>query len=256
LADPTPLPYFVGYNVPSPPAGQGLVGGGENECHQGAGHNCKLTYSAPSGAQFGDVFVVVQYIGDSQNDTFLTRPAGWTSLKFQGTGRTLYSTDGTFTASYYVALYVYGSQPNDTGQYQFTVVPQGNGEFLGFLVAYRGANTNIPGNYLLYGNGAIQDGSKVVTPTLSSPPAETTLLSLFSTECLGSDDPDVYGTFGSPSGSPAVTVETPLTSVDGILAADVPVATNGVTFRPYKAVIGCPSSSGVNTGISLVVPES
>jgi hypothetical protein len=30
-----PLPYFVGYNVPTPPTGQGPAGGGENECPKG-----------------------------------------------------------------------------------------------------------------------------------------------------------------------------------------------------------------------------
>ncbi|MGD0672275.1 MAG: hypothetical protein ABSB13_09370 [Candidatus Binatus sp.] len=259
LAD--PLPYFVGYNVPSPPAGQGPAGGGENECPNGTGYNCNLTYSAPSGAQFGDVFVVVQYIGDAQNDTYLTLPSGWTLLKFQGGSHTLYSTDGTFTTSYYVALYVYGSQPNDTGQYEFKIVPQANGpETLGFLVAYRGASTNIPGNYRLYGRASTSDSSKVVSPTLSpsnkdSPPAETTLLNVFSAGCIGYDDPDVFGTFGSPSGSPFATVETPLNSVDGFFAADVLVTTSGGTFGPYKSTIGCTTGTGLNTGISLVIPE-
>ncbi len=252
----------VGYNVPSPPSGQGPAGGGEDECTHGTGYNCNLTYSAPPGAQFGDVFIVVQLIGDTQNDTYLTVPTGWTKLQYQEGSHTLYSNDGNgLTESFYVSIYVYGSQPNDTGQYRFQILPQVNGaETLGFLVAYRGASTDIPGNYLLYGNGGTSDGPKVVTPTLSpgqknSPPAETTLLNIFNTDCIGADDPDTFGTFGSPAGSPFAVVETALNSVNGFFAADVLVPTSGGTFGPYKSTIGCTSGNGLNTGLSLVIPE-
>jgi hypothetical protein len=257
LAD--PLPYFVGSSLPSPDTGQGPAGGGESECKNGVNSPCHLTYSAPPGAQFGDVFIVVQCIGDVQNDTFLTRPAGWTLLKFNGTGKTLYSTDGTFASSFYVALYVYGSEPNDTGQYTFTIVPQNNVETLGFLVAYRGASPSIPGNYLLYGNPATSDTSQVSTLKFSpnknnSPPAETTLFNLLSQNCIhsGSEDPDLIVAFGPVSGSPSATAETPLSSVNGNLAADVAVPSTGGTYGPYTSALGC---SGLNTGISLVIPE-
>ena len=253
-----PLPYFVGCNVPSPPAGQGPAGGGENECPNGTGYYCNLTYSAPSNAQFGDAFVVVQWIGDAQDSTYLTVPTGWTKLPYEGGSHTLYSTDGKLTDSYYVALYVYGSQPNDTGQYEFKILPQVSGaETLGFLVAYRGASPNIPGNYKLYGKAATQDSTNIKTVTLSpqnndSPAAESTLLSLFSQGCVGSDDPDLFVPFGSPSGTPTLTVETPLRSTKGFFAADVGVPTGGGTYGLYKSTISCES---LNTGISLVIPE-
>jgi hypothetical protein len=256
LADPTPLPYFVGSNLPATPKGNN---GGENECSAGAGSPCNLIYSAPSGAQFGDVLIVIQCIGDQQDATTLTVPSGWTKLKFQNGSHTLYSTDGTFTSSFYVALYVYGSQPNDTGQYEFSIVPQGNTETDGFLVGYRGASPTIPGNYLLYGNAATTDTSQVSTLKLSpshndAPPAETTLFNLFSQNCIhsGSEEPDFIVDFGAVSGSPAVTAKTPLSSSNGNLAADVEVPVTGGTYGPYTSALGC---SGINTGISLVIPE-
>jgi hypothetical protein len=128
------------------------------------------------------------------------------------------------------------ASPNDTGQYQFKILPQINGaETLGFLVAYRGASPNIPGNYKLYGKAKTQDSTNVKTVTLSpqnndSPAAESTLLSLFSQGCVGSDDPDLFVPFGSPSGAPALTVETPLGSTNGFFAADVGVPTGGGTY--------------------------
>ncbi len=261
-----PLPFFVGYNVPTPPTGQGPAGGGENECPQGTGYYCNLTYSAPPGAQFGDVFVVVQDIGDIQDAAYLTVPTGWTKMTYVGGSYNLYANNGLGnTVSYYVALYVYGSQPNDTGQYEFQILPQVNlAETSGFLVAYRGAGTNIPGNYLLYGHAGTTNSLTVQTPTPSpgnndSPPDETTLLNVFSTACVvGSpEDPDNdINTFGPPSGSPSATVETPLTSVDGFYAADVPVTTSGGTFGEYKSTVGCTyNGKGLNTGISLVIPE-
>lgn len=260
LADPPP--WFVGYNLPTPPTGEGPAGGGEDECTHGTGYNCNLTYSAPSGAQFGDVFVVVQAVGDTQNDTFMTLPTGWTKLQYEGGSHTLYANNGDgFTQSIYTAIYVYGSQPNDTGQYEFQILPQVNGaETDGFLVAYRGASTDIPGDYLLYGNAVPGNNPKVITPTLSpgnkdSPPTESVLLNIFNTECIGADDPDTFGTFGSPSGSPFAIVETPLNSLDGFFAADVLVTTSGGTFGPYKSATGCSGGTGLNTGISLVIPE-
>jgi hypothetical protein len=258
LADPTPLPYFVGYNVPVSTE-NGVVG--EDECSNGSGFNCNLAYTAPAGSQFGDLFVATIYIGEATDAAHLTLPTGWTALKDQFGTRGLISSDSIGSDTSFVALYVYGSQPNDTGTYKLKIDPKTNGpEVIGFMVAYRGASANIPGNYVLNGNPGSGSGNIVTTNKLSpnnnnSPAGESTLLYLFDEDCLtsGAEDPDAYPPFSSPSGpSHKLTSESPFTSRSGIFAADVGVGTSGGTYGPYNEGLNCQSLS---FSYSLVIPE-
>ena len=254
-----PLPYFVGYSVPVSTE-DGTVG--EDECSNGSGFNCNLAYTAPAGSQFGDVFVATIYIGEATDPSRLTLPTGWIALKDQFGTRGLVSSDAIGSDTSFVALYVYGSQPNDTGTYKLKIDPKTNGsEVIGFMVAYRGASANIPGNYVLNGNPGSGSGNIVTTNKLSpnnnnSPAGESTLLYLFDEDCLttGAEDPDAYPSFSSPSGpSHKLTSETPFTSRSGIFAADVGVPTSGGTYGPYNEGLNCQSLS---FSYSLVIPEN
>ena len=253
------LPYFVGYSVPVSTE-DGTVG--EDECSNGSGFNCNLSYTAPAGSQFGDVFVATIYIGEATDATYLTLPTGWTALKDQFGTRGLVSSDAIGSDTSFVALYVYGSQPNDTGTYKLKIDPKTNGsEVIGFMVAYRGASANIPGNYVLNGNPGSGSGNIVTTNKLSpnnnnSPAGESTLLYLFDEDCVttGAEEPDAYPLFSSPSGpSHKLTSETPFTSRSGIFAADVAVPTSGGTYGPYNEGLNCQSLS---FSYSLVIPEN
>jgi len=263
LADPTP--FFVGYSIPT--GTDGTVG--ENECKPNTG--CGLIYTAPSTAQFGDLLVAPIAVGGVQNKSILTLPTGWTLLAMvnHNGDYALQSYDSTYGLAItgFVAAYIYGSQPNDSGTYHLGIANTG-WETTGFMVAYRGASTTIPGNYLLYGRKYGSPFASIDTLQLSSanndsPAGETTLLNLFAAECVfipsGYEDPDPRAIFGTPSGSPMVTAETPLTPDLIWLAADVAVPTAGGTYGAYTSALTtnnqyfCGSFFGF--AHQLVIPE-
>jgi hypothetical protein len=263
LADPTP--FFVGYSIPT--GTDGTVG--ENECKPNTG--CGLIYTAPSTAQFGDLLVAPIAVGGVQNKSILTLPTGWTLLAMvnHNGDYALQSYDSTYGLAItgFVAAYIYGSQPNDSGTYHLGIANTG-WETTGFMVAYRGASTTIPGNYLLYGRKYGSPFASIDTLQLSpanndSPAGETTLLNLFAAECVfipsGYEDPDPRAIFGTPSGSPMVTAETPLTLDLIWLAADVAVPTAGGTYGAYTSALTtnnqyfCGSFFGF--AHQLVIPE-
>ncbi len=263
LAD--PVPFFVGYSVPT--GTDGTVG--EKECP--AGHGCGLVYTAPPGAQFGDLLVSTIAVGGVQNKSILTLPTGWTLLPLanHNGNYALQSYNSTFQVGItgFVAAYIYGSQPNDSGSYTVKITNTGY-ESTGFLVDYRGASTSIQGNYILYGKNYGNFFTTITAPQLSpangnSPAGESTLLNLFAAECVfipqGYEDADPVAIFGAPTGSPAVTAETPLTPNLIWLAADVAVPSAGGTYGAYSSALTTqnPNICGSFFGFShqLIIPE-
>ena len=240
LADPTPLPSFVGSSIPTGAGGQV----GEAECVNA----CSLTYTPPANPQLGDVFIATILLGGNASSSNISLPPGWTllHLKNLSNATALRSSDATGSETGFVAVYVYGSQGlPDPGTYTVGITPTTGGEADGFLVSYRGASTTTT-NYLLYGKGATSDNNAITTLKLSptngdSPPGETTLLDLFSLNCIhtGGEDAVQYAPFSAISGSPAVTRETPLNSQNGFLAADAPVLQSGKTFGAYQTSVAC-----------------
>jgi hypothetical protein len=257
LAD--PLPFFVGYSLPTTAAGNA----GEDECDGGAGSDCKLTYSAPTGIQPGDLLVAEIGVGEWSGANYVHLPAGWTLLPVINHNNNfgIVSTDGALYTTNFVAAHIYGSEPNDPGQYTFGITIQNTGsEIVGFLVAYRGASAAIPGQYLLYGFPSNQNSNFVrVTAGKVTPQVESTVLDLFEGDCVNNDtESEEKIAFGAPTGTPTLAPETPLnpTSNSFFMAADAPVPTPGVVYGPYKSYV-CTQyvAGGVNTAYQLIIPE-
>src|SRR5262245_29178711 len=103
-------------------------------------------------------------VGESSNGTLINLPAGWTLMKLANhqNGRALVSTDaGGNVVTSFLATYIYGSQPGDTGSYDFSITLQTHWpEVAGWLAAYRGASTNL-NNYVLNGYLATADAAKI-----------------------------------------------------------------------------------------------
>jgi hypothetical protein len=255
LADPTPLPSFVGSSIPTGAGGQV----GEAECVTA----CSLTYTPPANPQLGDVFIATILLGGNASSSNINLPPGWTllHLKNLSNATALRSSDANGSETGFVSVYVYGSQGlPDSGTYTVGITPTAGGEADGFLVSYRGASTTTT-NYLLYGKGATSDNNAITTLKLSpangdSPPGEATLLNLFSLNCIhtGGEDADQYAPFSAISGSPSVTRETPLNSQNGFLAADAPVLKSGATFGAYQTSVTC-GVANLPMAWQLVIPE-
>ena len=260
LAD--PLPWFVGYSLPVTPLGRV----GENECGT-AGTECKLNYSVPSGAQYGDVLIAEIAIGEDTDKSYLHLTTGWTALKIvnQSNDLALRSSNAGAGGSTYItsflAAYVYGSQPNDSGQYTLGITPQTSAaEILGFLVAYRGASQVIPGNYELYGFPGTQNTDTAVAGKVT-PNVESTLVDIFTADCFNNDtESGENEAFGAPTAKsgPSLTPETPLnpTSTSASMAADAPVPQAGVTYGAYTSKV-CAQYyyGGLNYAYQLIVLE-
>jgi hypothetical protein len=250
-----PLPFFIGYNVPTGPNGEL---GEDEECPNNPA--CQLTFSAPSGAQPGDTFVAVLGIGGSNNANNFSAPAGWTLMPLanHSNNQALVSSDpNSHFITSYLATYIYGSQPNDPGHYTLSVTRSVQGaEMLGFMGAYRGASTNL-GNYTAYGYHGIEDIKSIPTKKLTPAAGEQTLATFYGNTCLVETDETAEDTwtFTAPSGSPPETVESPLSSSGNgglpFLLADVPITDAGSVYGPYTAT-GC---TGINYSHNLLIPE-
>jgi hypothetical protein len=255
-----PLPYYAGQQPPVGPGGNV----GENEC-QVANTTCYLTYSAPSGAQAGDVFIAVVGIVDEKTDSsHLVLPSGWTlfSLSNLGTNEvaTPIGSGGIVYQTSFLAAHVYGGS-NDPGQYSVGIKTITNlGEMYGFMVSYRGASTTLS-NYTARGYPGNSSGSATASftiPALNVQTAGVTLLNIFDGDasCPGSgnDEGTDSTCFSSFSGNPALTDETtPLNTLakPWFMGADVPVANSG-TFGGYTFAT---STSGYLDAFQLLIPE-
>ena len=242
-----PAPYFVGYTVPP-----------ESECiaPNGALSNpCGLTFSAPAGAQPGDVLVAILLVGgkwgawDPKQPTNpgLQVPSGWTLVPAtynNNTAPQLYSytnsNDWTTYATTYLAVYQY--QTNDPGSYEFIMHFGNTGgiilEIGGFLVSYRGASGNLL-SYAANGWPAFQVSTSQTTGAMPPANGDNTLLTLFGGACIvpGLREETPYISFSAPTGFPPLAVETPF--FDGgeipFIAADVAFGASQQTFGPYSA---------------------
>ena len=250
-----PLPYFVGYNIPVGPGGSA----GETEVSCGA--SCNLTFSAPAGAQPGDVFLVEVAWWATNGLATVTAPSGWTFLNFanQGSQPVLISCNGgsSCTGSEVgsgLAFYVY--QQGDSGQYSFTFNQNQSPltEVAGFLVSYRGAN-NSSANYSAYGYGVVGADTTILTAqALPVPNPEYTLLTLFANACdpFDSSETSQSSPFTSPNGLPNLTVQTPLSlpAENGFLAADTATVAGG-SYGQYSTT----SCNGIGNAMQVLIPE-
>ena len=229
-----PAPYYVGYTMPP--------NGGESECivNGSISNPCGLTFSAPAGAQPGDVLVAT--LGEyykwgvwdpkQSNAGGLQVPSGWTLVPTTFNGATapqLYSytnfNDWTTYTTTYLAVYQY--QSNDPGSYQF-IMHFGNtgigSEIGGFLVSYRGASGNLA-NYAANGWPSFQVSTSQTTGGIPAANGDNTLLTVFGGNCIvpGFREETPYVSFTAPTGFPQLAVETPF--FDGgeipFIAADV-----------------------------------
>jgi hypothetical protein len=264
-----PLPYFVGYSIPIATPGGGV---GEKECNGTS--PCQLIYSAPPNAQFGDVFVADMTTGQDVNSAYAQLPPGWVAMPLTDHSNDSYlvssGTPNNITIDYatsFLAAYVYGSQPNDLGQYTFGVTLKNSAaEVGGFLVSYRGASTNLPGTnpnvpsqYAANGDAAIAFGGDTDTSCLFrkklNPPAATTLLYTFFGSCFVKNEEGESSPFSAPAGNPKIAPETPLSLTSWpYLAADTLVPSNGVSYGGYSTNV-CTSNGGVDHAFALTIPE-
>jgi len=225
----------------------------ESECPNGGGNNCSMTISAPANAQYGDMLIVVLGMAQTpvKSGALPTLPAGWSFLSasnLSGSPQQITSQVGCGLATTsWLAGYVYGSLPGDTGQYKFTNYDKGglntclnllySSEFWGSMVAYRGASPNL-GSYTAWGFTQNFDSNSFSTSSVV-PAGETEFLALFyGTFGLDSPEGSEGGgvSFSAPAGNPALTPETPLTPGTAIpfLAADAPVPAGGQSYGPYS----------------------
>jgi|SRR5579872_6816376 len=118
-----------------------------------------------------------------------------------------------------------------------------SGELVAFIVAYRGATQNAT-QLTVYGSASSSNGDSFTTQAFS-PPGGTTLLTIFSApgeETNGSPD-EAPVTFSAPSGTPALTAESPLAGdLFFKLAADVTVPTGGVSYGGYTTTQTIPDN--------------
>jgi hypothetical protein len=245
------LPYFIG------PASNV-----ESECGGGAGSTCKVTVNAPSGVQNGDVILVGIGLGEPAGHPPILPDSSWTLLtasNISGTPNQISAADSVQTVTVWVAAHIFGSVQNDSGSYTFQHYLNSAVELGTFLMVYRGAGQNLS-NYTGYGFVRNGDHSSFTTGSVT-PPGESQLVGM-TVANIGCDEPyEPSDTFAAPSGSPALSPESPLTLPSGDLpwlGADVGVPSSGQSYGPYtySATVGngCPNA-GVWLDWEVAVPE-
>ncbi|HLW69150.1 MAG TPA: hypothetical protein VKS22_00865 [Candidatus Binataceae bacterium] len=251
-----PLPFFAGSSIPIGVSDGGI---GESDCGN-TPLTCGMTFSAPAGAQFGDVLVAVMWAGESDSTgAVFNLPPGWTLLPLANLSNQGYliSKGAGFYLTSFIAAYVYGSQPNDSGQYTLSITRHNKyAEVAGILADYRGADTNFA-SYSALGYAGTKEGDTTSTLSVTPSAADQTLMTLFSDACADSDNENTESiwSFTAPSGVPSETAETLLSSsspAGGVpfLISDTPVTTSG-TYGPYSTV----GRKGINFAYNLLIPE-
>ena len=257
LADPTPLPYFVtSHNQ-------------EDELCEGGGNDCAITVNAPTGTQAGDLILVALWLGEPAAQLPSLPDSSWTLLSasnITGAPQQLSASDSngvggtSVTTTTWVAAHIFES--GDSGSYDFTHFVNAVGpEFGAFTVVYRGASTSLSS---LQGYGFKRGGNNnnFTTGTII-PPGESQLVSMVFADifCEGENNESKDTTFLAPSGVPALTPETALTTGPPWLDADVGVPLSGksyggYTFKATKASGStCPITTGAWIGWQVAIPE-
>ncbi|MGH7842761.1 MAG: hypothetical protein ACREQD_01730 [Candidatus Binataceae bacterium] len=141
--------------------------------------------------------------------------------------------------------------------YDFSLTRQTHGpEVAGWMAAYRGASTNI-GIYILNGYLSTADSATITTQKLTPAAGEQILMTLFVNNVLNNDNEsgEDSWSFATPTGSPGLTAETPLSSFGTgaipFLVADTPVQNGGVVYGPYTLS----GKVGLNWSYNLLIPE-
>jgi hypothetical protein len=247
------LPYFVGpaKNV-------------ESECTGGTGSTCAVTVKAPAGVQDGDVILVAIGLGEpAAHPPTLPDSTSWTLLtasNISGTPNQISASNSSQAVTVWLAAHIFGSVPNDSGSYTFKHFLNSPVELGTLLMTYRGAGQNL-GNYTAYGFSQNGFHSSFTTSASVTPPAESQLVTM-TVANIGCDDPnEPSDTFAAPSGSPALSAETPLTPASGTLpwlGSDVSAPITGQPFGPYTYSVtaggGC-STTGTWLSWEIAVPE-
>ena len=253
LADPTPLPYFVGSTST------------EAECLGIEGAYCNVTINAPPGVQNGDVILVDLIIGETASGGPILPDSSWTLLSasnISGSPTNIAASDSYAVNTSCLAAHIFGSVPNDSGSYKFKHWDNAAAELAVITVAYRGAGQTLS-SYTGYGFTQNGDSASFYTSGVA-PPADSQFVAIaFADE--GCDSPEKTEpngvTFGVPSGLPALTPETPLVPAHNPwLAADAGVPLSGQYYGPYTftATIkgsSCPNNAGSWLVWGVAVPE-
>jgi len=245
------LPYFIG------PASNV-----ESECSGGAGSTCKVTVQTPSGVQNGDVVLVGILLGEPASHPPTLPDSSWTLLSasnISGAPQQISASNTSGTDTSWLAAHIFGSVPNDSGSYTFKHFLNSSVELGSFLMVYRGAGQNLS-NYTAYGFERNGFHSNFTTGSIT-PPGEAQLVAMIYAE-IGCEDPgnEPVDTFASPSGSPALSAETPLVPPNGSLpwlGADAGVPSTGQSFGPYtfSVTTPCPDTANIWLGWEVAVPE-
>jgi hypothetical protein len=251
LAD--PLPYFVGSNQ------------SESECTGGAGSTCKITVTAPSGLQPGDVVLVGLLVGEPASNGPGLPDSSWTRLSasnISGDPNIIASEGcgGECVAAFLVA-HIYTS--SDSGSYTFTHYLNSSTEMGALLVAYRGASQTLA-NYTAYGFTSQNGFASSFSTGAVTPPAGSTLAALVSVDG-GCDSPESKEATSlatsAPTGTPALTPETSLSdSISTFIEADAGVPSNSSqSYGPYKLTEspagGCTSTGALWEAWEVAIPE-
>ncbi|HUO06687.1 MAG TPA: hypothetical protein VMU16_15945 [Candidatus Binataceae bacterium] len=254
-------------DVQTPPSFVGYTLAGSLACAFGA--QCTTTLTAPSGVQVGDVL-----IANVQADANLKKsypapdvlPPGWVVLPFKNKQQSTMSLSRNLLGiaySDYLLAYVYGSQPDDSGQYQigFSNVSVNSMSIEGFLVAYRGASINLS-SYLAYAYPTNSTNSFARANQIKVSILNSTLLTLFDGNPYFAKLTRECVLYGPISGNPPLTLETPRNpcaddpSDRELLAADVPVLKAKKLFGAYTSLIngGNAGDGGINYSFQVVIP--
>ena len=240
------VPFYVG---------RSSAEAGESGCP----NPCTINIAPPSGAQPGDVFLLVlQALENPQSSQ--APPSGlgdWTPMLFanQGYAQTITSSDQYHTTASWAFAHVFSS--GDPASYSFTLTPTTLTEFEAYLFSYRGASQDFSA-YTLYGYPTTADSTTVSVSQLNNAPSGMTLLNIFQAqEYDASDDSSTKVTFQAPAGSPSLTVETPLSaafSTTPYLVADIFTGPTGGTFGTPAGYSTSDGFDGSNTGFQILVP--
>ncbi len=249
------------YLLPAPVRFVGYANATESEppatCNT---YTATVSVKPPSGVVDGDVFVTPITVGAETSGDTPTVPTGWTILPLanQGGATSITSMAGAcnFYEESWLAVHTYLT--NDATSYTFTAsvtpVPGGStcpqyacirGEAGGILAAYRGADQN-PADYTAYAYPNSAATASATAAVDMGGPDE--LINIFTGLAeKETNEGTICETFSAPSGSPALTVETPLNPVCGeppFLDADIWTDTPGGTFGPYSETPGSVSYYG------------
>jgi hypothetical protein len=249
------LPYFVG-----PPS---QTSQNESECSGGTGSTCKVTVTAPSGIQVGDVVLVALLLGEPAAHPPGLPDTSWTLLSASNitNNPTMIASGGCSgtCVTAWLAAHIYTS--SDSGTYTFSHFLNSNTELGALLAAYRGGGQNLA-NYKAYGftqNGISSSFStKAVTP-----PAESTLAAFVAPDG-GCDSPESAEATSEKTtiqtGAPALTPETSLTNfISSWIVADAGVPNTGQAYGPYtlteSQVGGCQGIGAIWLAWEVAIPE-